>query len=80
MVSLVNVTSLTLSICPTCENLPSLGKMVSLEFLCVEVMDSLKRAGAEFFEATETDQVNVIVDPTSKSSVVSFPRLKLTSI
>ncbi|PON99430.1 hypothetical protein TorRG33x02_045970 [Trema orientale] len=50
--------------------------MVSLEFLRVEVMDGLKRVGAEFFEATETDQVNAIFNRVSRSSVVSFPRLK----
>ncbi|KDO37407.1 hypothetical protein CISIN_1g011015mg [Citrus sinensis] len=68
IMSLTNLRDLSLSKWRNCEHLPPLGKLPSLEYLVIELMNSVKRVGNEFL-GVESD--------TDGSSVIAFPKLKL---
>ncbi|KAL9460921.1 hypothetical protein AB3S75_004002 [Citrus x aurantiifolia] len=69
LMSLTELRMLNLQRCGKCEQLPSLGRLPSLESLVVEALSSVRRVGNEFL-GIESDDISL------SSSLVVFPKLK----
>ncbi|PIA36604.1 hypothetical protein AQUCO_03300067v1, partial [Aquilegia coerulea] len=74
ILSLSNLTHLSLSRLPGCLELPALGKLPSLEFLQLNELKSVKRLGCEFYGLDDETLGNH--NQEQQQVVVIFPKLK----